>query len=119
MPQERHLDDLERQYQEAAEQVEKIRAHQRRVYEAYQRVFGNPEFPEGQIVLEDLRAQGFVDRTTFTVGADEKADPYRTILHEGARRFWLYIQSRIKVASNPALIDLALAQIKNPLQEDE
>lgn len=53
---------------------------------AFQRVFDNPEFPDGRLVLREILKAGFVTKSTFVAG-----DPHETALNEGSRRLALSI----------------------------
>ena len=53
---------------------------------AFQRIFDNPENPDGQLVLREILRQGFVTRSTFVAG-----DPHQTAMNEGSRRLALSI----------------------------
>jgi hypothetical protein len=53
---------------------------------SFQRVFGDPDLPDGKVVLRAILREGFVTRTTFVAG-----DPHQTALNEGSRRLALSI----------------------------
>ena len=53
---------------------------------SFQRVFDDPDLPDGQVVLRAIMREGFVTRTTFVAG-----DPHQTALNEGRRLMALSI----------------------------
>jgi len=56
------------------------------LHASFQRVFDDPELPDGKVVLYAICREGFVTKPTFVAG-----DPHQTALNEGSRRLALSI----------------------------
>lgn len=113
------MSDREEQEKEL---LEKQKAEQKlrmqRAYEAYKTVFGNPDFEAGQIILEELRGICFAERTTMVRSSMGGGDAILTAVNEGMRNIWNYIAIKVKIATNPHLLERAVNRALTEKEED-
>lgn len=56
------------------------------LHASFKKVFDNPEFPDGQVVLRAIMREGFIFKPTHVPG-----DPQTSAMNEGMRRMALSI----------------------------
>ena len=95
------------------------KARKQRAYEAYRTVFGNPDFEAGAIILEELRAICFAERTTMVRSPVGGGDALLTAVNEGQRNVWNYIQVKVKIATTPHLLERAVNQALTEENEND
>jgi len=110
-------EDKERELLERQREEHKDR--RRRAYDAYKTVFGNPDFEAGQIILEELRAICFAERTTMVRSPMGGGDALLTAVNEGQRNIWNYILVKVRIATNPHLLERAVNQALTEEKEDD
>ena len=71
--------------------------------------------PDGEIILKELEAICFANRTTFAQTTTGAVDPLQTAVHEGRRQIWMYITTKVNVASDSKIME----DLNTPIMEDE
>ena len=98
--------------QEEREAKLEQRQNQIRSLEAFKNFAASPD---GEIVLKELEAICFANRTTFAQTTTGAVDPLQTAVHEGRRQIWMYITAKVNVANDNRVME----QLNTPIMEDE
>ncbi len=72
--------------------------------------------PDGEIVLKELEAICFGNRTTLAQSPSTGViDPIQTAAHEGRRQIWMYITAKVSAGNDNRVMEALTA----PIMEDE